>query len=153
MIVKNDAQEKYLAAFYEGNINQQALRLSLHQALPNYMVPRCLTHQDKLPVNTSGKVDRQRIAQIEIIEEIENQYFANIYEAEIAEVWQEVLEKEAVSATENFFEAGGHSLKASRFVQKLWKKCLEKGKVPEISDIENAMQAVGFDKIHFNNGI
>ena len=38
-------------------------------------------------------------------------------------------------------------------VQKLWKKCLEKGKVPEISDIENAMQAVGFDKIHVNNGI
>lgn len=146
VIVKNNAQEKYLAAFYEGTINQEALRLNLHKALPNYMVPRCLILQDKLPVNTSGKVDRQKIAQIEIIEETENQYFANIYEAEIAEVWQEVLEKEAVSATENFFEAGGHSLKASRFVQKLWKKLGLKLEIfevfqhPTIRELANCLQ-------------
>ncbi len=146
VVVKNDAKEKYLVAFYEGHISREALRLSLHQLLPNYMVPRYLTHQGKLPVNTSGKVDRQKITQIEIIEEIENQYFANIYEAEIAEVWQEVLEKEAVSATENFFEAGGHSLKASRFVQKLWKKLglkleiFEVFQFPTIRELANCLQ-------------
>lgn len=146
VVIKNDTQEKYLAAFYEGSISREELRLSLHQLLPNYMVPRYLSNQDKLPLTTSGKVDRQRVAQIETVEQTSNQDFANIYEAEIAEVWREVLEKESVSATENFFEAGGHSLKASRFVQKLWKKLglkleiFEVFQYPTIRELANCLQ-------------
>jgi len=38
-------------------------------------------------------------------------------------------------------------------VQQLWKEHLKQGVTPSIVDIENVMQAVGFDKIHIQNGV
>ncbi len=40
-------------------------------------------------------------------------------EAQVAEVWREVLGAERVGARDNFFESGGHSLRATQVISRL----------------------------------
>ncbi|MGH3015945.1 MAG: AMP-binding enzyme, partial [Gaiellaceae bacterium] len=53
-----------LQAVYTGKrMPEDALRRDLREQLPAYMVPRRFVHLDALPLTTSGKVDRMRLAE------------------------------------------------------------------------------------------
>ena len=68
---------------------------------------------DVLPLNTSGKIDRKKLPEINIDQHEQRVAYVppqTKLEREIAEIWREVLKVEAVGLDDNFFDLGGHSL-------------------------------------------
>ena len=95
------------------------------QRLPAYMVPRRVVPLERLPTTTSGKVDRNalpeppRMASADSGSEPRAQTET---ERAVGEIWCELLELEAVSPRDTFFDLGGHSLLAMRAVARIEKR-------------------------------
>jgi amino acid adenylation domain-containing protein len=87
------------------------------EKLPDYMVPAALTMVERLPRTSSGKLDRRAIEPDRGIRlDTHTLYDPPQTELEklIAEVWREELGIDRIGLDDNFFDLGGHSLKASR---------------------------------------
>ncbi|MBO9600429.1 MAG: hypothetical protein J7559_21740, partial [Cohnella sp.] len=69
---------------------------------------------DAIPVTSNGKVDRAALPDPLTLVRSDAVYEppANEIEAELVEIWKELLEIETVGVNDNFFEIGGHSLLA-----------------------------------------
>lgn len=66
VVVLAKADENYtdLYAFIEGDFVQEQLQERLKETLPFYMVPRNFVKVNPLPVNTNGKIDKQKLHQL-----------------------------------------------------------------------------------------
>jgi amino acid adenylation domain-containing protein len=81
--------------------------------LPEHMVPAHIVSLDSLPISSNGKLDRRALAVVEHVRPmLEGPFVAprDPVEAQLAAIWQEVLNLDAVGVQDNFFELGGHSL-------------------------------------------
>lgn len=95
------------------------LRSSLHQHLPEYMVPAVFVALDSIPLNANGKVDRRRLPAPEGSRPESARDFVpprDLLEAQVAAIWEEVLEIRPIGVTDNFYDLGGHSLLAVRII-------------------------------------
>jgi amino acid adenylation domain-containing protein len=101
----------YLVA--DGEPTAAELHGFLAQALPKPMLPERFVQLAVLPLNRNGKVDRQALPEPPAAQEREG-YVAprTELEAAIAGLWQSVLGIERVGVHDDFFDLGGHSLKA-----------------------------------------
>ncbi|MCP4150926.1 MAG: amino acid adenylation domain-containing protein, partial [bacterium] len=101
------------------------LRESLYQTLPDYMVPSYFVPIEVLPLNPNGKVDLKALPEPQAAGK-GNEYIAprNRMEEKLAEIWAGVLtvEKERIGITGNFFQLGGHSLKATLLTARIQKE-------------------------------
>jgi acyl carrier protein len=91
------------------------LREFARQRLPDYMVPAVFVFLDKLPMTTTGKVDRKALSKVEADRSCLDDNYApprNPVEEVLVRMWQELLDVERVGIHDNFFELGGHSLLA-----------------------------------------
>ena len=93
------------------------LRTQLKAVLPAYMIPTHLVPMDSLPLTSNGKVDKHKLAEESLTETVHDvdadQPESEIHQ-QLAEIWQKVLGMIKVGISDNFFEIGGHSLKAIR---------------------------------------
>ena len=96
------------------------LRRFLSERLPEYMIPSAVVVVDSLPRNANGKVDRKRLPRPSsgIHGESSRAFAAPVTPEEelIAGVWRQLLGVERVGVTDNFFDIGGHSLRATQAV-------------------------------------
>jgi acyl carrier protein len=97
----------------ESNLEIDRLRSFLKQKLPDHMVPSDFFFLDKLPMTSSGKIDRKNLPVSE------NNYRGrqivqptNRYEKKLMGLWQEILKINEISIYDNFFNIGGNSLLA-----------------------------------------
>jgi acyl carrier protein len=103
------------------------LRAFLKDKLPEYMVPSAFVLLDALPLTPNGKLDRGRLprdgaADPAAVEPArEHVEPGTDTERQIASIWRDVLNVERVSARDDFFDLGGHSLNALRVVSRLRK--------------------------------
>jgi tyrocidine synthetase-3 len=99
------------------------LKSYLLERLPDYMVPTHFVVLEKLPVTTSGKIDRKSLPEPE--NRPAGKYAAprNAVEKRLVNIWSDVLgiREEKVGIDDNFFELGGHSLKATALVTRIHK--------------------------------
>ncbi|MCP4001133.1 MAG: amino acid adenylation domain-containing protein [Gammaproteobacteria bacterium] len=85
--------------------------------LPVHMQPNSWVHLPSLPLNTSGKVDRQQLrALTKANDEVEMAAVetADPLQNDISAIWCDVLGHEQISHTEDFFDLGGDSILAVR---------------------------------------
>jgi amino acid adenylation domain-containing protein len=113
------SKEMSLCAYFtaETRIEASQLREYLTRQLPGYMIPSYFIPLDKIPLTSSGKLDRRELPEPEL--KTGGEYVApgNKLEKKLAGIWQEVLGLH-VSSTgppkigidDNFFDLGGHSL-------------------------------------------
>ncbi|MFI6182281.1 amino acid adenylation domain-containing protein [Nonomuraea sp. NPDC051191] len=94
------------------------LRPYLAERLPEYMVPSTYVPLAALPVNPSGKVDRQALPEPGPAARAVTAAPATPLEQAVAAVWQEVLGGQ-VGREDNLFELGGNSLNATRIASRL----------------------------------
>lgn len=121
-VERDAAGDARLVAFVVGrevdaNTLRNSVRRDLQRHLPPAMLPSELVVRDALPTTTSGKIDRaallaSRSAQQPV--EAPGDFPADSLEANIRRVWQELFPAKAVTAHDDFFESGGHSLLAAR---------------------------------------
>ncbi|MCP4155224.1 MAG: amino acid adenylation domain-containing protein, partial [bacterium] len=90
------------------------LREFLSEKLPAYMVPSYFIPLEKFPLTPNGKIDRKALPEPETTTKKSTEYVAPTSETEkkLAAIWQQVLGNPNIGTTDNFFEIGGHSLKA-----------------------------------------
>lgn len=93
------------------------LRNYLREKLPDYMVPSLLVALESLPLTPNGKVDRKALPD----PERSRAGLGRVYEAPrndlertLAAVWEDVLRIEKPGIHDDFFDLGGHSLKATK---------------------------------------
>jgi amino acid adenylation domain-containing protein/FkbM family methyltransferase len=99
---------------------ESGLRDLLRQTLPDYMVPQHFLQLDALPLHPNGKLDRKGLPLPPRQRQMATDAAANPIltqtEETVAKVWREVLEVDAILATDNFFDLGGHSLLSMRAI-------------------------------------
>ena len=93
----------------------QALRAHLRRRLPENMIPAFFMTLEKLPTTPNGKLDRKALPPPQI-GETDAAFVAPRPgdEESLAALWRELLKIERVSANDNFFLLGGHSMLAAQ---------------------------------------
>ncbi len=105
----------------EPETSPAALRAFLAERLPAHLVPTLFVSLDRLPLLPNGKVDRKALPSPDPAAPAVSARWeepATPTEREVAAVWREVLGTEP-GATDDFFVAGGHSLKAVQVLSRL----------------------------------
>jgi acyl carrier protein len=104
--------------------NGGELKEFLRKTVPEYMVPSTFVFLQALPLTLNGKLDRKALPDPKDSGE-DNVGAADsvsprtAMEQSIAEVWQEVLGVERISAHDNFFDLGGHSLLSLKVITRI----------------------------------
>jgi amino acid adenylation domain-containing protein len=114
----------YIIAEDSRTLDMARLRESLHETLPQYMIPSAFVELDSFPLTPNGKINRRALPPPDptMFETVET-YVAprNATEAKLAKIWEEVLQLERVGIHDNFFDLGGHSLLAVRLFSQIEK--------------------------------
>ncbi len=100
------------------------LRQFLRARLPDYMLPSAFVLLDALPLSPSGKLDRRALpAPSGLRPQLGQALVAprTPAEAQIAEIWRELLRIEQVGVHDDFFELGGHSLLLTQLASRIRK--------------------------------
>jgi amino acid adenylation domain-containing protein/non-ribosomal peptide synthase protein (TIGR01720 family) len=95
------------------------LRHFLEEQLPEYMIPALFVFLEALPLNPSGKVDRQALpAPGTTRPELEDVFVAprTPTEKALADIWAELLNLEQIGIHDNFFDLGGDSILSTQFI-------------------------------------
>jgi non-ribosomal peptide synthetase component E (peptide arylation enzyme)/acyl carrier protein len=128
VIAREDrAGDKRIVAYFiphEGAPAIIELRGYLKRSLPEYMVPSAWVILESFPLTPNGKVDRKALPNPDFSRTtLEQGYVApqDSVEGIIAMVWSEVLRRGPIGRHDNFFDLGGHSLKATQVVSRLRK--------------------------------
>jgi amino acid adenylation domain-containing protein len=133
VIARGDHGEKRLVAYVVSRagaeISDRELRDLAAQALPDYMVPASFVKLDRIPATANGKLDKSALPP----PSDENQLRRDVYVAPKTELEEivagmvgPILGLSRVSAHDNFFLLGGHSLMGAQVI----------AKVREIFDVE-----------------
>ena len=97
------------------------LRRHLQAKLPDYLVPAEIVLVDSLPRLPNGKIDRQALKEIERQQPSPGNEIAaprSPVEEQLAQIWAEVLKREAVGTGDNFFDLGGDSILVMQIVSR-----------------------------------
>jgi amino acid adenylation domain-containing protein len=112
----------YLTARQAGRIDLGDVRTGLRRTLPAVMVPSSLVILDALPMTPNGKVDRRALPEPDQPDAAGGGPPQGPAEHLVAEVWQEVLRRDAVGREDDFFDLGGDSLLAGMVLSGLRKR-------------------------------
>lgn len=98
-------------AILKNDCEEVDLRKYLLDKLPLYMIPEKIFIVDKFPIYS------EKVSAIDLIKLVDKEYkdkelVSNDIERKLYEIWCAVLEETGFSVEDNFFEIGGHSIKA-----------------------------------------
>lgn len=122
--------DKSIVAYYittkaGTQLSNDELRDTLHEILPDYMIPSFFSQVHEFPLTLNGKVDRNRLMAMDV----HRKEFAIGYtapatqmEKELVELWEDMLSVDKIGVYDNFLEVGGHSLLANRMLLRINQK-------------------------------
>jgi amino acid adenylation domain-containing protein len=126
MARRDESGDRYLAAYVVARPGQTAeaddLRRFLGGKLPDYMVPPYYVALEAFPLSPNGKVDRKALPAPDRSGAARGSAYEaprNAAEEALAGIWGEVLGLPRVGIHDNFFDLGGHSLKATQAVSRI----------------------------------
>ncbi|MEO5564502.1 MAG: amino acid adenylation domain-containing protein, partial [Chitinophagaceae bacterium] len=122
VVVAREGQgDKYLVAYYVSGEEPDSaiLRSYLQSRLPEYMVPAYFVRIEHLPLTVNGKLDRKALPDPQLNSTEEYIPPGSPEEKLLWEIWSKVLGTEQTGVTDNFFSAGGDSIKAIQISSRL----------------------------------
>ncbi|UCH93240.1 MAG: amino acid adenylation domain-containing protein, partial [Candidatus Aminicenantes bacterium] len=124
--------ELYLCAFYVPCIRAESgepleiqdLRDYLSGQMADYMIPAYFIPIPQIPLNPNGKVDLKALPTPEITRDKEYIPPRDTLEKKLVKTWAKILEREEhlIGIDDNFFQMGGHSLKATQLLAEIHKE-------------------------------
>ena len=119
----------FIASVWKGrkDIEKGKLLNYLEQELPVYEIPQYIEIVSKIDLSTNGKVDRKKLKiHMEESEKDTNEDSKILPSTEqekiLVEIWKEVLNRENISITDNFYELGGDSLLVAQTISQVKKR-------------------------------
>ncbi len=110
----------YVVPEDRATLDIEALRRFLAGKLPEAMVPAAFVLLESLPLTPNGKVDRQALPAPSKIEVKKEFVPSNSpVETQLIEIWESVLDRRNIGATDNFFDLGGHSLLVAKLLLRI----------------------------------
>ncbi|KAA2261602.1 amino acid adenylation domain-containing protein [Solihabitans fulvus] len=103
----------------KSTVDVTELRTAVRAVLPDYMVPAAIVVLDAFPLTPSGKVNRAALPEPETRAAGTGRAPATEAELLVAEIWSAVLARTEISAEDDFFALGGHSMAATRVTARL----------------------------------
>ncbi|MGR3221026.1 MAG: amino acid adenylation domain-containing protein [Candidatus Anammoxibacter sp.] len=123
---KNLENENTLSCYYTEKTATctEEIRTHLLRYLPDYMIPSFYVRLDEFPLNINGKIDKKNLPKPDelMYEDIKYEPPANELEEKLARIWGEVLDLKKIGVNSPFYEIGGHSLKATRIISKIFRE-------------------------------
>jgi amino acid adenylation domain-containing protein len=123
-------KDKALCAYYvvkEGiNFkNELNLNLYLSKELPGYMIPSRFIQINRIPLNSNGKIDIHKLPdplQDHDKPLQEKELPQNQTERRLVYIWREIFQIKKIGTMDNFFDIGGHSIKALQLINSIQKQ-------------------------------
>lgn len=111
----------YVVLHQPGQSSANALHDDLATKLPDYMVPARILVLDKMPLTSSGKIDRKALPHpnSKPLNQPDEREAMTLTEEMLAATWSEVLGVKQVQRKNNFFNLGGHSLIVTRVLSRM----------------------------------
>jgi amino acid adenylation domain-containing protein/non-ribosomal peptide synthase protein (TIGR01720 family) len=109
--------DQQLVAYVIGDCDPAALRSHAATQLPQYMVPTAIVPLDAFPVTTNGKLDRKALPAP--VFEGSGGEPSTPREHVLCELFADTLGLDRVGVDDDFFQLGGHSLTATRLVNRI----------------------------------
>ncbi|MCP5107020.1 MAG: amino acid adenylation domain-containing protein, partial [bacterium] len=123
-----ESGEKYLCAYFVSTVPVEQVEYSelkkhLSTKLPGYMIPSYFVPMEEIPLTPNGKVDRKALPVPGFRSAAADAAPADAIEERLVALWSEILniEKEAIGVDADFFQLGGHSLKATILTARIHK--------------------------------
>lgn len=130
--IPDGSYSRSLVAFYRGTAERPAVRRAMAGRLPEAMLPSRFFLLEDLPVNANGKIDRQTLRDRarDLRGSAPGQHPPTDHRAirensadvelsgDLIRTWEAVLGT-VPAASDDFFDSGGHSLRAAEFAFKL----------------------------------
>lgn len=90
---------------------------NLRNILPDYMIPSYIIQVEKFNLNTNGKIDRKTLPEPTQLNDEKIFIPAELNtEKRLVTIWKDLLGVRHIGKKDNFFDLGGHSLKATILV-------------------------------------
>jgi acyl carrier protein len=156
MVLENQSEaDKSLCAYIvsDGKPGVSMLKNTLSAQLPAYMIPSYFVQLEKIPLTANGKVHRKALPLPGF--EAGHNYVApgSEMQKKLIVLWSEVLkvDKNVIGIDDDFFDLGGHSLKAANLAARIHKalnvkidlaEIFEKPTVRELSRLIAESEAV-----------
>ncbi|MCP3660211.1 MAG: amino acid adenylation domain-containing protein [Bacteroidetes bacterium] len=105
----------YIIVLDQNHFSINELRSYLKIKLPDYMIPLNFMVLETFPLNTNGKIERNRFPIPQQIESfVSNNFVSPETDVEkiLANIWSSVLKVKRISIYDNFFELGGDSIRS-----------------------------------------
>ncbi|MDW7618090.1 amino acid adenylation domain-containing protein, partial [Peribacillus simplex] len=121
----DERNQKYLCAYVvcHETLDKLGIKTYLKECLPDYMIPSYFMELESIPLTNNGKVNRNALPEPDA-----NGLILNAYEAphteiqdKLVTIWKDVLGVETIGIHDNFFDLGGHSLKATVVMSEIHK--------------------------------
>ncbi|MET8010138.1 non-ribosomal peptide synthase/polyketide synthase [Streptomyces sp. NPDC005266] len=107
----------YVVPASGGAVDPEAMRVFLARSLPDHMIPAAIVTLDRLPLGTSGKLDRRALpAPVWAAPATGHISPRTETEKTLAAIWAEVLGLEQVGVEDNYFTLGGDSILSLQIV-------------------------------------
>jgi acyl carrier protein len=125
MVRQDAAANKKLIGYIatEGWFDEEGIRQTLRDTLPEYMIPPILLEIPEIPLTANGKVDRKQLLAIDISSQLIKGYVApeNEVQEKLCAIWSELLGMETIGIYDDFFAIGGDSLTGIRMISHIAK--------------------------------
>ncbi len=127
----NERGEKHLVAYIVPLSDQKdrltTLKTECYQILPNYMVPDHFIEVSEIPMTPNGKIDKRFLLSLTAPSKkketaTKTSELLTPLQESLTKLWREILEDETLTVDDDFFENGGHSLRAVRLMATLKKE-------------------------------
>lgn len=135
VIARKEEQHTFLCAyivFHPGFADKDAVRASLAERLPDYMLPAYIISMEAIPQTVNGKTDKSRLPAPEATEEAPEASDVDAGGDAMYDLWKTVLKCGNVTAASNFFALGGDSMIAIRLINQVNKTFGIKARVTDL---------------------
>ena len=112
----------YVVATAGAERNEKALREAVRRRLPDYMEPSVFVWMESLPLTANGKIDRAALPAPDAESSARDGEFVaprTPVEESLVRIISEVLKLPRISACDDFFHLGGHSLLGAQVVARV----------------------------------
>ncbi|ESQ11496.1 MAG: type I polyketide synthase [Thiohalocapsa sp. PB-PSB1] len=116
----NLAENRSLVVFViPRSIDATALLAKLRAQAPRHLLPQRIIALDRLPTTASGKLDRRQLASLASLDMQAAVSPDEDLRVRVAQLWREVLLRDAVGRQDGFFDVGGDSLALAQLHRRL----------------------------------